>query len=162
MEYFSKVLYKIQSNPFFKWLSYEDKEHIAVVDFLNTEYPHVVFTHVPSEGKKSVFERFKYSLMGSKKGMCDFVILHPKFKVVEQGGVKMRQILYHGLVIELKAPEHIKAVKKGKDEGKMKKYKGVLSTEQKVILQQLNEVNYRAIALWGADEAIKELKEYLQ
>ena len=44
-------------NNFNKFLSYEDKEHILVVNWLKENLPNVLAFHVPNEGKKSPFER---------------------------------------------------------------------------------------------------------
>lgn len=51
---------------------------------------------------------------------------------------------YHGLRIELKAMY------------------GKLDPEQMRWLQHLNDQGYRAVACWGADQAIHEIKSYLE
>lgn len=99
--------------------------------------------------------------MGVLKGISDFVILHPKYKTITENGKQKKILVYHGLVIELKAQEHDVVVKKGKDAGKIKKRKGVLSPEQKIILDKLNKIKYLAVCCFGADEAINVIKEYL-
>jgi len=148
----------MRTNPFQKFLSSEDVEHIKVVNFFKEKLPDVIVFHVPNESKKSAFERYKHSIMGALKGIPDFVILHPKFEIKN----KKRNLIYHGLLIEIKAPEHNYIVKKGKDAGKIKKTKGVLSEEQEKVIEKLNKNNYKACAVWGADEAIKIIKEYLE
>jgi hypothetical protein len=55
-------------NPFEKYLTFEDKEHIRVVNYIKDKLPDILAFHVPNEGKKSAFERYKHSLMGALKG----------------------------------------------------------------------------------------------
>jgi hypothetical protein len=149
-------------NPFEKWLTYEDKEHVKVVNWLKQNLPNVISFHVPNEGRKSPFERYKASIMGLLKGCPDFIILHPKHSEPKKdnSGNVYKELIYNGLMIELKAPEHERVVKKGKNEGKFVKSKGKLSEEQKIVLEKLNKLKYKAICCFGADESIKEIKEY--
>jgi hypothetical protein len=149
-------------NPFEKWLTYEDKEHVKVVNWLKQNLPNIISFHVPNEGRKSPFERYKASIMGLLKGCPDFIILHPKHSEPKKdnSGNLYKELIYNGLMIELKAPEHERVVKKGKNEGKFVKSKGKLSEEQKIVLEKLNKLKYKAICCFGADESIKEIKEY--
>lgn len=149
-------------NPFSKFLSVEDAEHIRVVNWIKTNLPDVIAFHVPNEGSKTPFERYKSSLMGILKGCPDFIILHPKHSEPKKDslGNVYRELQYNGLMIELKAPEHNRIVKKGKDAGKIVKSKGKLSPEQSVILDKLNNLKYRAVCSFGADAAIQEIKDY--
>ncbi len=150
-------------NPFAKFLSFEDNEHIRVVNFIKEKLPNVIAFHVPAEGFKSAFARYKHSIMGNLKGICDFVFAHPKYKIKElDNGKKQTTLVYHGLYVELKAPEHNHVVKKGKDAGKIKKVKGTLSPGQKVIIEKLNKVKYLAVCVWGAEDAIKVIKDYFE
>jgi hypothetical protein len=149
-------------NPFEKWLTKEDLIHIEVVNFLKDKLPNVIYTHVPSAGRKTPFERWKYSLLGVRKGIADIIIFHPKYtenKTDEKGNV-YRELQYVGLLIELKVPEHQRIVQKGAKAGKTVKSKGKLSPEQVELLERLNKLKYRAIACFGADSAIQEIKEY--
>jgi len=149
-------------NPFEKWLTYEDKEHVKVVNWLKQNLPNVIAFHVPNEGKKSAFERYKASIMGILKGCPDFIILYPKHsepKKDELGNV-YKELQYNGLMIELKAPEHERVVKKGKNIGKIAVSKGKLSKEQEDLLKRLNKIKYKAECCFGAKEAIKEIKNY--
>jgi hypothetical protein len=145
------------ANPFYKFLSVEDKEHIRVVNFIKDKLPEVVAFHVPSESKRSAFERYKYSIMGNLKGLPDFVFLHPKYK-----SNLSQEVEYHGLLIELKAQEHEKVVKKGKDAGKIVKRKGKLSEEQAEVIKKLNNFGFKAVCCFGSDEAIKVIDEYFK
>jgi hypothetical protein len=149
-------------NPFEKWLSYEDKEHIKVVNWLKENLPNVIAFHVPNEGKKSAFERYRASIMGLLKGCPDFIILHPKHSELkkDEKGNGYKELIYNGLMIELKAPEHERVVKKGAKIGKIVKSKGKLSPEQAEVLERLKRLKYKAICCFGADESIKEIKEY--
>ncbi len=149
------------TNPYYKFLGFEDREHIKVVNFLESDFPDIVAFHVPNSSKKTPFDRYKHSIMGVLKGMLDFVILHPKYKNKIEDGKTKKMLVYHGLVIELKAPEHEVVIKKGKRAGKIRKAVGVLSEEQKVIIDKLNKIKYKADCCWGADEAITVIKDYM-
>ena len=143
------------ANPFEKYLTFEDREHIRVANYIKDKLPDIVAFHVPNEGKKSAFERYKYSLMGALKGCPDFVLLCPKFKSIDS-----KEIVYNGLLIELKAQEHNRIVLKGKDAGKIKKTKGKLSDEQKIILNKLTDIGYLAVCCYGSEEAISIIDNY--
>ena len=148
---------------FESYLTYEDKEHIKVVNFMKAKYPDVICFHVPNEGKKSAFERYKHSLMGALKGCPDFVILHPKYSEIKKEGERpYKELLYHGMLIELKAPEHNRIVQKGKDAGKTVKTKGKLSPEQAILLERLNKVKYKGVCCFGYDSAKSVIEEYLK
>lgn len=95
--------------------------------------------------------------MGNLKGIMDFVFLHPKYE-----SNSSTEVLYHGLVIEIKAPEHNRVVKKGKDAGKIVKSIGKLSPEQAELIEKLNKMGFLAECCFGADEAIKIIDEYFK
>lgn len=147
---------------FNKWLTHEDREHIEVVNWLKSNLPNIIAFHVPNEGKKSAFERYKASIMGILKGCPDFIILHPKHSEIKKdlNGTEYRELLFNGLMIELKAPERNRIVASGKNEGKVVKTKGKLSPEQRDILDRLTKAKYRAVCCFGSEEAIKEIKNY--
>jgi len=151
-----------QKNPFFSFLTHEDVEHIKVVNFLKSNYPDVVWFHPASEGKRSPFERYKFSLMGNLKGLPDFVICHPKFRNFNEGGIIVRKIIYFALFIELKANEHKRIVQKGKQAGKVVKAKGKASDEQLEVIDKLNKFGYRACLAMGAQEAINIINDYFK
>jgi hypothetical protein len=142
-------------NPFDKFITFEDREHIRVVNYIKDKLPDVVAFHIPNESKKSAFERYKHSLMGALKGCPDFAFMFPKYKSIDS-----KEILYNGLFIELKAPEHNRVVLKGDNAGKIVKTKGKLSPEQKVVLDRLNSIGYQAVCCFGSDEAIKVINDY--
>jgi hypothetical protein len=141
------------ANPFEKYLTFEDREHIRVVNYIKDKLPEIVAFHIPNEGKKSAFERYKHSLMGALKGCPDFVFMYPKYS-------DSYKLEYFGLLIELKAQEHNRVVLKGKDAGKIVKTKGKLSDEQKDILKRLSEIGYKAVCCYGSDEAINVINDY--
>lgn len=148
------------ANPFEKYLTKEDLEHIHVVNYLKANAgDSLLWFHVPSEGKKSAFERYKHSIMGNKKGIPDFLIFYPRFKYSEQ---KKSVIEYLGLVIELKVAEYKRLVTKGKQAGKMIKTVGKLSDTQSEVLKQFKKSGYKAVCCYGADAAIEEIKEYFK
>jgi len=142
-------------NPFDKFITFEDREHIRVVNYIKDKLPDVVAFHIPNESKKSAFERYKHSLMGALKGCPDFAFMFPKYKSIDS-----KEILYNGLFIELKAPEHNRVVIKGDNAGKIVKTKGKLSPEQKLILDRLNSIGYQAVCCFGSEEAIKVINDY--
>mgnify|MGYP003552713533 FL=1 len=149
-------------NPYFKYISKEDRIHAELVEFINTEYPSVIYTHIPSEGKKSRFECYKYSIMGTKKGICDFIFLKPKYKYKIINEKKQKILVYCGLAIELKVPLHNRVVLKGKQAGKIVKSVGKLSQEQKEVIEQLNKEKYLAVCCFGFEEAKKVIIEYFK
>lgn len=154
-----------RSNPFDKFLSIEDIEHVKVVNFLKEIYPNVIAFHVPNEGKKTAFQAYKTSIMGILKGCPDFIVLHPKHQPVTKEDAQGRAYLelqHYGLLIELKAPSHNRTVKNGKNAGKIVKSEGKLSSHQKELITRLNKIKYKAVCCFGANEAIKELDEYLK
>lgn len=76
-------------NPFRKYQTKEQLLQEACVNYLKLQYPSLLFTHVPNEGKKSPFERWLYKLMGVRTGISDLLIF--KFNP-----------WYNGFAIELK------------------------------------------------------------
>jgi hypothetical protein len=147
---------------FESYLTYEDKEHIKVVQFMKYKYPDIICFHVPNEGKKSAFERYKHSLMGNLKGLPDFFILKAKYSEIKKEGERpYRELLYHGLAIELKSPEHNRIVQKGKQKGKVIRAKGKISPEQAILLERLNKVKYKAVCCFGYIQAEQVIREYL-
>lgn len=78
-----------KKNPYENYLSKEDKLQRAVMNYLKLNYPRVFAIHVPNEGKRSPFERYKFKYLGGVSGVPDILIFSSK-------GV------YSGLAIELK------------------------------------------------------------
>lgn len=72
-----------------KYLTAEDLLQEACVNYLQLQYPKVLFFHVPNEGKRTKFERFKAKVLGIKSGVSDLIIIEPNRD-------------FNGLAIELK------------------------------------------------------------
>ena len=79
----------MRENPFNKYLTKEDKLQHRIISYLKYQYPKVLYTHVPNEGKRSVFERYKFKYLGAKAGVPDLLIFKPNK-------------IYCGLALELK------------------------------------------------------------
>lgn len=63
-------------NPFDKYLGAEDKVQIAVIKYLNLQYPHALVHHSPNEGKRSKFEQYKAKAMNVSSGFPDLLIVY--------------------------------------------------------------------------------------
>ena len=79
----------MKTNPFFKYLTKEDKLQHRVISYLQYQHPTILFAHVPNEGKRTIFERYKFKYLGGKAGIPDLLIFKTNKK-------------YSGLAIELK------------------------------------------------------------
>jgi hypothetical protein len=79
----------LRANGFEKYLGREDKLQNAVMQYFKMQHPNEFVIHVPNEGKRSPFERFKFKYLGGKAGVPDILCFSPR------GG-------YCGLAIELK------------------------------------------------------------
>ena len=76
-------------NGFYKYLTGEDHLQHSVINYLRMQYPKALWAHVPNEGRRSPFERFKFKHLGGKSGIPDLMIFTPND-------------YYNGLAIELK------------------------------------------------------------
>lgn len=83
-------LIELRKNPYQKYLGKEDKLQNAVMQYIKLKYPEVLAIHVPNEGKRTPFERYKFKYLGGVSGVPDVLIFH-------QNAFKA------GLAIELKA-----------------------------------------------------------
>jgi hypothetical protein len=150
-------------NNFDKWLSVEDLEHIKTIRYLQEKHPEKIFFHIQNEGKRSAFERYKTHLLGKIKGLPDIAIIHPKFTAtkVDSGGRPYNELINMALFIEMKAPEHTRVVKKGKNEGKIVKEKAKIATpEQLDIINKMNKLKYKAVVCVGFEEAKRVIDDY--
>lgn len=93
--------------------------------------PGLYFAHVPNGGARSAKEAAIFAGQGVRPGWPDYVLDLPR------GG-------YHGLRLELKAP----------DAGKP-------GLEQLEILARLEAVGYRVCIAWGYEEARAHVRAYL-
>jgi hypothetical protein len=66
----------MRNNPFDKYLTKEDKLQNAVMQYLKTQYPDAFAIHVPNEGKRSPFERYKFKYLGGVSGVPDILVFH--------------------------------------------------------------------------------------
>jgi hypothetical protein len=86
---------------------------------------------VPNGGKRHIRTAINLKREGVKPGVPDIIFAYPTKQ-------------YHGMFIEMKR-------QKG----------GVVSEEQKVMIDKLNEVGYYTTVCKGCDEAVREIKGYL-
>jgi len=84
------ILFEMKKNPYEAYLGKEDILQASVMDYIKLKYPSVLAIHVPNEGKRTTFERYKFKYLGGKAGVPDILIFSQnKYKC--------------GLAIELKA-----------------------------------------------------------
>ena len=76
-------------NPFQKYLTKEDILQNSVMNYIKMQYPGTFAIHVPNEGKRSPFERYKFKYLGGVAGVPDILVFLSKSK-------------YSGLALELK------------------------------------------------------------
>jgi hypothetical protein len=57
------------------YLSKEDLLQESCVKYLQFKHKEFLWFHVPNEGKRSAFERYKFKLLGSSSGVSDIIIL---------------------------------------------------------------------------------------
>lgn len=90
MSRLGEIEVKIMANPYFNYLGKEDNMQHSVMQYIKTKYPDVFAIHVPNEGKRTPFERFKFKHLGGVSGVPDILIF------ANRGNLS-------GLAIELKA-----------------------------------------------------------
>lgn len=93
----------------------------------------VLWFHIPNERKATAFTLYDLERQGLKKGVPDNFIAEPRGN-------------YNGLFIELK---------------RAKKSLSKKSLEQRQWIKALNEKGYKAVFCYGAEEAIREVRRYL-
>ena len=113
-------------------------EQVAVVEYLKTAYPNVLFSATCGGMRTSIGTAKKMKISGYKKGLPDLMIFEPRGN-------------YHGLFIEMKAP-FVKGVSQ----------KGKTSLEQLEWQARLNERGYMAVICYGFEEAKKAIDGYLK
>jgi hypothetical protein len=64
-----------KENNFRKYLSKEDLLQEACVRYLQFQHRDILWFHVPNEGKRSEFERYKFKVLGSSAGVSDLIIV---------------------------------------------------------------------------------------
>jgi len=109
----------------------EQKIQKALIVYLEMHYPKLLRCVSPGAGfRMSPGLGMKMKSMGYQKGTPDITILEPC------NG-------YHGLLIELKAPN------------------GRLSPEQREYLGHATKKGYKAVVCWAYDAAVEVIKNYL-
>lgn len=78
------------ASEYFKYLSKEDHLTKNVINYIHDNFPNVLAFHIPNEGRRSNFERYKLVCTGVVKGIPDIFVAH------SSNG-------FHGLFIECKA-----------------------------------------------------------
>jgi hypothetical protein len=78
------------ANPYDKYLGKEDVLQRGVIAYMKAQYPQAFVVHIPNEGRRSMFERYKFKTLGGVSGMPDIMVFNPNNK-------------RNGLAIELKA-----------------------------------------------------------
>jgi hypothetical protein len=61
-------------NPYDKYFTKEDNLHIACCNYLDSQYPNVLYTHPANEAKRTSFERYKANRLRMKPGVPDLLI----------------------------------------------------------------------------------------
>lgn len=61
------------SNPFEKYLGPEDHLQHQVITWVQYAYKNIRFHHSPDAARRSPFERYKYSFLGSDSGFPDLI-----------------------------------------------------------------------------------------
>ena len=88
-EKFESIEKSIMPNNFSKYLTKEDKLQNAVMNYFKMQYPDAFVIHVPNEGKRTPFERYKFKTLGGVSGVPDILCFDSKGD-------------FNGLAIELK------------------------------------------------------------
>lgn len=87
--YLKEIEKEMKYNPYTRYLGKEDILQNSVMEYIKLQYPNVFAIHVPNEGKRTPFERFKFKHLGGVAGVPDVLIFQNNAK-------------FSGLAIELK------------------------------------------------------------
>jgi hypothetical protein len=71
---------------FLKYMTDEDHLQHQVTEFMKWQHPRIRWHHSPNEGKRSLFEQFKYKYLGSDSGFPD--LLFPGLMLVIELKIK--------------------------------------------------------------------------
>lgn len=113
-----------ECRAFYQWAQNTVIDNIMIADYL---------THIPNEGKRGPKARKDFIEMGGTSGYADYV-----FDVARCG--------YHGLRIEMKAPEP---------------YRSTISDAQKAMSEKLIKQGYLTVFPKGAEQAKQVIIEYM-
>lgn len=109
----------------------EHAHQVTLIQWFDVQYPDLRIFAIPNGGQRNKLVAHKLKLEGVRPGVPDL------FLPVARGA-------YHGLFIEMKAPEG-----------------GRVSKEQKDWIEWLNGAGYKAVVCKGFDEARAAIEEYL-
>lgn len=62
---------------YYRYLGKEDILQHNVIEYFYLQYPDAYVIHVPNEGKRSAFERFKFKYLGGQAGIPDILCFTP-------------------------------------------------------------------------------------
>lgn len=134
-----KTYNSYRDNPFFKYLTPEQREHAALVYWMRYALKQAKWHHTVNEGKRTPFERYLWDIMGGKKSIPDFLFTDPIGP-------------YTGLALELK-PTGAQIFRK---DGKPLADK----VDQWKCLEEFKERGWYATFASGIDEAMDIIKKY--
>jgi hypothetical protein len=64
-------------NPFDRYFTPEDNLHRACCQWMDLQYPKILYTHAANESRRTKFERYKASQLRMKAGVPDLLIFEP-------------------------------------------------------------------------------------
>ena len=131
-----------RKNPFEKYLTKEDRLHIAVVNYCKLKHSDKMCVHVPNEGKRTPFERWKVKVMGITKGFPDLIFPFQRERIINN-----KVVVSCGLAIELKVIYANGSRNKA-------------SKDQERVLIDLNKNGWETHVIWDFEAAIKVINEY--
>ncbi|HFG1935057.1 TPA: VRR-NUC domain-containing protein [Vibrio cholerae] len=120
----SREIETIECKELYKWAKDTVIDGILIADYL---------AHIPNEGKRGPKEIQDFIGMGGTSGYPDYV-----FDVARCG--------YHGLRIEMKAPEY---------------YRSVISKNQKAMAERLTKQGYLVVFAKGFEIAKQAIIDYM-
>lgn len=127
----------------------EDDLQIKVAEYINSQYPDILWCHPPNGGYRNVWEAIRFNKMGVLKGLSDVIIFEEKTRKREEyidefGGKELiEETVYNGLAIELK-------IKPNKP-----------TTEQVDFQQKLSKRGWLCKICYDFESAKQEIDDYL-
>ena len=122
----------------------EKNIHLQVCQFIDLQYPNVIYTSDPSGLRLSMGLRMEVKRKRSKRyKIPDLIILHPSQT-------------YSGLILEIK--KDVSEVYTAK--GELRKSDHV--AEQAETLRELSRLGYKAVFGCGFDHCVKIINEYMK
>ena len=141
----------------------EDAEKKLFVKLMRKEFPVCEQFLIPLDlhaVKLSIGQAVKLKSLGAKKGVADYLLSMPNHLMIYNDSTNCYKSctfdpkydyrnLYHGLFIEFKRDKYDN------------KPKGKQSKDQKTFEKLVSGQGYKYIIVYSADEAMKEVKQYL-